>query len=156
MIYWIVRRWSSPVPDIRHRVSISRLARIRTNVSERVLSERRQSSFSRPFSRVGVHSTTRVALKHRVHCLLWSSSESSMIWFRTHDLPNDGTFIREYSKSGQFDNTVSKMIFYGEQNKWRNFNYFIPPKRRCWKDEQKVKSGCSKNFSRSWVLYLGN
>ncbi len=31
-----------------------------------------------------------------------------------------------------------------------------PPKRRVWKDEQKMKSGFSKHFSRAWVLYLDN
>jgi hypothetical protein len=35
---------------------------------------------------------------------------------------------------------------------WKNSN---PPKRRFRKDEQKTKSGCSKHFSRAWVLYLG-
>ncbi len=28
-------------------------------------------------------------------------------------------------------------------------------KRRCWKDEHKIKCGCSKHFSRVWVLDLG-
>jgi hypothetical protein len=32
---------------------------------------------------------------------------------------------------------------------------FIPPKRRFWKDEQKMKSGFSNHFSRTWVLFLG-
>jgi hypothetical protein len=31
-----------------------------------------------------------------------------------------------------------------------------PPKRRFWKAEQKMKSGFSKHFSRSWVLNLGH
>jgi len=31
----------------------------------------------------------------------------------------------------------------------------IPPKRRFGKDEQKMKSGCSTQFSRALVLYLG-
>ncbi len=30
------------------------------------------------------------------------------------------------------------------------------PKRRFWKDEQRMKSGCSKHFSRAWVLNLGD
>ncbi len=34
-------------------------------------------------------------------------------------------------------------------------NKCIPPKRRSWKDEQKMKSGLSKHFSRVWVLDLG-
>ena len=42
--------------------------------------------------------------------------------------------------------------FYGML--WFFCNNFMLPKRRFWKDEQKMKCGFSKHFSRAWVLNL--
>ncbi len=80
----------------------------------------------------------------------WKAEQTFQSAFSTHFSRSStrfGILIVEKCFPGNAHWTVRRT------KKWRNFT---PPKRRFWKEEQKIKCGFRrKHFSRSWVLDLG-
>jgi hypothetical protein len=86
---------------------------------------------------------------------------------KSHDLTRTSTDTSSYAIILWYRPSCSIVILwfvqyvYDSQTKvWKGWTKdemrnFIPPKRRFWKEEQKMKSWFSKHFSRAWVLDLG-
>ena len=82
---------------------------------------------------------TRLLLNSNQHAAcVWDSDQTKGQWTLPHPNEDFGDF--------------------GRRNKtYKRWNAdFTPPKRRFWKEEQKMKFDFSKHFSRAWVLDLGH
>jgi hypothetical protein len=102
--------------------------------------------FILPKSSFGEHKFDRhIVMLHHAIIILWvRQTHRHVITNVTHALSHDGCY-----------HCYAMRFFYGKIVMLSSSCDFMLPKRRFWKDEQKMTSGFSKHFSRVWVLDLG-